>query len=65
MEAKEKRQFKVGDVITDGKTSVTITDVSDDAYIVTNDEIENDAYCVNWCVKFADQENWKFAYHNN
>ena len=54
----DKPKFNIGDVITNGGRSVTITGITEDAYIVTNDEIENDANCVNWHIKMKDQDKW-------
>ena len=56
--AQDKPKFNIGDVITNGGRSVTITDITEDSYIVTNDEIENDANCVNWHIKIKDQDKW-------
>lgn len=56
--AQDKPKFNIGDVITNGGRSVTITGIEDDVYIVTNDEIENDANCVNWHIKIKDQDKW-------
>ena len=56
-------KFKEGDIITsdDGKDSCKITRLLDDAYEVTNDEIENDANQVSWIIKFEDQDNWRLV----
>lgn len=54
-------KFKVGDIISDGFSQVTIESVREDSYIVISDEIENDAHIANWVVYFRDQDNWKLV----
>lgn len=52
-------KFKVGDIISDGFSQLTIEGVQEDYYIVTNEEIENDGHIVNWTISFKDQDKWK------
>lgn len=55
-------KFKEGDVITsNGTDDCKIIRLLDDAYEVTNDEIENDANQVSWIIKFEDQDNWRLV----
>ena len=54
-------KFKVGDVISDGFSHVTVESVQEDSYIVRNEEIENDAHMVNWVIYFKDQDKWKLV----
>ena len=57
----EDIKFKVGDVISDGFSQVTVESVQEDSYIVTSEEIENDAYITNWVIYFKDQDKWKLV----
>lgn len=59
-------KFKEGDVITsNGTYDCRIIRLLDDAYEVTNDEIENDANLVSWIIKFKDQDNWRLVSQNS
>jgi len=51
-------KFSVDDLITDGNTTVKIVSMQDYAYVVTSEEIENDANQVTWIIKFEDQGKW-------
>lgn len=54
-----KPKFEVGDIIfTNDIDECKIIRVLEDAYEITNDEIENDANQVSWIIKFEDQDNW-------
>lgn len=52
-------KFKIGDVISDGFSTVTINDIDEDSYIISNGETENDSNVVNWIIHFEDQDKWK------
>ncbi len=52
-------KFKVGDIISDGFSQLTVESVQEDYYIVTTEEIENDAHIVNWVIYFKEQDKWK------
>ena len=52
-------KFKIGDVISDGFSTVTINDIDEDSYIISNGETENDSNVVNWIIHFKDQDKWK------
>lgn len=55
-----KPKFKEGDIIfTNGIDECKVIKVLEDAYEITNDEIENDANQVSWIIKFEDQDNWE------
>ncbi len=57
----EDIKFKVGDVISDGFSQATVESVQEDSYIVTSEEIENDAHIANWVIYFKDQDKWKLV----
>lgn len=58
---KIKPKFKVGDIISDGFSQLTVKSVQEDCYIVTTEEIENDAHIVNWVIYFKNQDKWKLV----
>lgn len=56
---KVKPKFKIGDVISDGKSRVEIIGINEQKYIVSNGEIDNDANVANWFIPFENQSEWK------
>ena len=54
-------KFKIGDIISDGFSQLTVESVQEEYYIVTTEEIENDAHIVNWIIYFKDQDKWKLV----
>lgn len=56
---KVEPNFNVGDIISNGISEAKIVSIDKNYYIVTNDEIENDANVCNWVVYFKNQDDWK------
>lgn len=54
-------KFKVGDVITDGKSKVTVTGISSEGYNITSEEIEAcESYVgIGWYIDFNNQDKWE------